>query len=65
MPTKEFYNRTRRIHRGLFITNKGLKINADCNGGAQIIRKHISNPPIADKEKLLNLMRTPIRLKVS
>ncbi len=29
----------RRIHRGLFKTNKGLLINADVNGAMQIIRK--------------------------
>lgn len=28
-----------RINRGLFKTEKGIKINADCNGAANIIRK--------------------------
>lgn len=38
-PVKENYNKSRRIHRGLFISNKGIKINADVNGSYQILRK--------------------------
>ena len=38
-PTKENYNKARRIHRGLFVSNKGIKINADLNGAYQILRK--------------------------
>lgn len=43
---KENYNKKRRISRGIFITNKGIKINADINGSLNIIRKYIklSNP---------------------
>ena len=39
MPTKEFYNKKRRIYRGLFKSNKGVLINADINGACQILRK--------------------------
>lgn len=39
LPTKEFYNKKRRIHRGLFKSNTGALINADVNGAFQIIRK--------------------------
>lgn len=43
LPIKENYNKSRRIHRGLFESNKGIKINADLNGSYQIIRKVFSN----------------------
>ncbi len=38
-PVKENYNKKRRIHRGLFVSNQGIKINADLNGAYQILRK--------------------------
>ena len=39
LPTREFYNKSRRNTRGLFHAGDGLKINADINGAMQIIRK--------------------------
>jgi putative transposase len=42
-PIKSNYNKSRRIHRGLFESNNGIKINADCNGAYQIMRKVFSN----------------------
>ena len=33
----------KRKHRGLFVSNKGIKINADCNGSGNIIRKEFPN----------------------
>lgn len=43
---KENYNKKRRISRGMFVTNEGIKINADINGSLNILRKYIkkSNP---------------------
>ena len=38
-PVKENYNKKRRVHRGLFISNCGIKINADLNGAYQILKK--------------------------
>lgn len=38
---KENYKKERRISRGIFITNKGKKINADINGSLNILRKYI------------------------
>lgn len=38
-PTQEFYNKSRRKHRGLFISNNGTKINADVNASYQISKK--------------------------
>lgn len=42
-PIKENYNKTRRIHRGLFVGNNGIQINADVNGAYQILKKVIPN----------------------
>lgn len=36
---KENYNKARRLYRGLFISNKGVEINADVNGAYQIMKK--------------------------
>jgi len=38
-PVKEYYNKSRRLHRGLFRSNDGILINADLNGAYQIIKK--------------------------
>lgn len=43
LPQKEFYNKKRRVHRGLFVSNKGLKINADVNAAFQIMKKVFPN----------------------
>lgn len=42
-PCRDNYDSSRRIHRGLFISNAGVKINADVNGAYQIMRKVFSN----------------------
>ena len=39
--SKKFYNKSRRIHRGLFKTNKGICINADINSSFQIMKKYL------------------------
>ena len=36
---KDNYNKTRRIMRGLFKSNKGILINSDVNGAYNIMRK--------------------------
>ena len=38
MPAASFYNRSRRIHRGLFRSNAGICINADVNAAYQILK---------------------------
>ena len=43
LPTKVFYNKDRRIHRGLFISNQGIHINADVNAAYQIMKKVFPN----------------------
>ena len=42
-PVKENYDKSRRVHRGLFVSNNGTKINADVNGAYQIMRKVFPN----------------------
>jgi len=43
LPIKDNYNKERRKYRGLFISNNGIKINADLNGSYQIIKKVAPN----------------------
>jgi putative transposase len=43
LPIKENYNKSRRIHRGLFQANDGRLINSDVNGALQIVRKVVPN----------------------
>lgn len=42
-PSQENYNKSRRVHRGLFVTEKGEEINADVNGSYQILKKAFPN----------------------
>lgn len=43
LPIKDFYNKKRRIHRGLFRSNSGKLVNADVNGSLQILKKVFPN----------------------
>ena len=43
VPTKDHYDKSRRVYRGLFQANDGRKINADVNGAYQIMRKVFPN----------------------
>lgn len=43
LPNKDFYNKSRRIKRGLFKSNSGRLINADVNASLQIIKKVAPN----------------------
>lgn len=45
-PIKDNANKARRIHRGLFKSNKGKKINADVNSAYQIMKKVIGDKVI-------------------
>ena len=38
-PVKSNYNKARRVHRGLFVAENKVEINADLNGAYQIIKK--------------------------
>ena len=39
LPTKEFYDKSRRQYRGLFLSTDSRRINADVNASFQIMRK--------------------------
>jgi len=43
LPIKENYNKSRRIHRGLFKSDSGVLINSDVNGSLQILKKVFPN----------------------
>lgn len=66
--TEEYYNKSRRITRGLFKTNTDIKINADVNGSLNILRKHLQDKCIP---KLIELARDngrvdcPLRIRVA
>ena len=62
LPIKENYNKTRRIHRGLFVSNKGIRINADVNGSLQIMKKVFPNACVDGIE---GVVFRPIRVNVA
>ena len=39
VPTKEFYDKSRRKYRGVFLSNSSKRINADVNASFQIMKK--------------------------
>ena len=43
LPENSYYNKKRRVKRGLFVSNKGIKINADVNAAFQIMKKVFPN----------------------
>lgn len=52
----------RRIHRGLFVSNNGIKINADVNGAYQIMKKVV---PDAFSEGIEGVGLHPVRFSIS
>ena len=53
IPNKESYDKSRRIKRGIFKSNKGALINADVNAAYQIIKAGGFNDfPIKEREKV-------------
>ncbi|BAZ23887.1 transposase, IS607 family protein [Kalymmatonema gypsitolerans NIES-4073] len=62
----EFKGSGKRIKRGLYRTNKGWLINADINGAANILRKHLES----SQDKLRfglgrGCLAQPLRVKIS
>lgn len=60
-PKKEFYNKKRRKHRGLFLSNQGVSINADVNAAYQIMKKVFPNVFIDGIE---GVVVNPVRVDV-
>lgn len=61
-PIKANYNKKRRVHRGLFVSNNGVKINADVNGAYQIMKKVFPN---AYSNGIEGVVLHPIRVSVA
>lgn len=62
MPVKRNYDKSRRIHRGLFVSDKGIKINADVNASYQILKKAFPN---AYANGIEGVMLHPVRVAVA
>ena len=60
-PQKEFYNKKRRIHRGLFVSNNGISINADVNASYQIMKKVFPN---ACADGIEGVVLHPVRVDI-
>ena len=61
LPIKDFYNKSRRIQRGLFKTNEGKIINSDVNAAFQITKKVYKT----DYKPSYKLKINPIRINVA
>ena len=61
LPEKQFYNKKRRIHRGLFRSNNGVLINADVNGSYQILKKVFPNAYVNGIE---GMVLCPVKVNV-
>ena len=64
---RENYNKSRRIKRGLFKTNRGRIINADINGALNILRKYIKEIFSPNLEIAMDIGREqrPIKKRVA
>lgn len=57
------YYKGKRVKRGLFISNKGVTINADINGSLNILRKVVKNNDMLDLiESQQWAKQSPIRI---
>ena len=61
LPTKDFYDKSRRIQRGLFKTNKNKLINSDVNAAFQITKKVYKT----DYKSSYKLRINPTRINVA
>lgn len=62
MPVKQNYDKSRRIHRGLFVSNRGIKINADINASCQILKKVF---PTAYANGIEGVVLHPVRVNAA
>lgn len=61
LPTSGYYNKSRRIYRGLFKTNQGIFINADVNSAFQITKKIFKT----NYKPEYNLNINPIKINIA
>ena len=62
-PTKDYYNKTRRIKRGLFRSNSNILINADVNSAYQIIKKVSKN--LINRDLVEGSVINPVKYYIS
>ena len=62
-PIKDNANKARREHRGLFVSNKGKKINADVNSAYQIMKKIIGGKVIVPPRK--GSLFNPVKVNIA
>jgi len=62
LPIRDFYNKKRRIKRGLFKSNQGKYINADINSACQILRKVFVNA--FNKPDNIGFVMNPVKVNV-
>jgi len=60
LPTKEYYDKSRRKYRGLFLSNDSRRVNADVNASFQIMRKVYKEFAYNDSIKYANPIVKPI-----
>ena len=60
-PTKAFYNKDRRTRRGLFVSNRGIRANADVNAAYQIMKKVFPN---AFADGIEGVVLHPVRVDI-
>lgn len=65
---KANYDKSRRIVRGLFRSNKGILINSDVNGSLNILRKYVKDkciPKLIQSVMDNGGLSTPLRIRVA
>jgi transposase len=62
------YDKSRRVERGLFVSNKGIKINSDVNGSLNIMRKYLKDnsiPKLISRARDNGSVDQPERIRVA
>ena len=62
MPNKSYYDKSRRVHRGLFLSNEGIAINSDVNAAFQIMKKVFPNE---FSDGIEGVVLCPVRVNVA
>ncbi|HON98671.1 MAG TPA: transposase, partial [Bacteroidales bacterium] len=65
---KDNYDKSRRIVRGLFRSNKGILVNSDVNGSLNILRKYVKDkciPKLIQSAMDNGGLNTPLRIRVA
>lgn len=65
---KANYDKSRRIVRGLFRSNKGILVNSDVNGSLNILRKYVKDkciPKLIQSVMDNGALNTPLRIRIA